>query len=56
VARRRLRQYKETDLIYDKDGTVTYVDDFGKAIPSKYVGYNHSINSFRYKFHLNHKD
>jgi len=52
----RTRQYKETDLIYDEDGNVSYVDDFGKAIPLKYAGYDRSTDSLRYKFHPKYND
>lgn len=48
-------QYKETDLIYDEDGNVYYVDDYQKEIPLIYEGYDRSTDSLRYKFHPKYK-
>lgn len=50
------RQYKETDLIYDEDGRVFFVDDFGESIPLIYEGYDCSSDSLRYKFHPKYDD
>lgn len=52
----RTRQYKETDLIYDEDGRVFFIDDCGKSIPLIYEGYDSSTDSLRYKFHPKYSD
>ena len=45
------RQYRDTDLVYDEDDQVFFVDNFGKPILLKYEGYDCSNDSLRYKFH-----
>ncbi|WP_459770797.1 transposase, partial [Alkalibacterium sp. s-m-28] len=50
------RQYKETDLIYDEDGRVFFIDDCGKSIPLIYEGYDSSTDSLQYKFHPKYSD
>lgn len=50
------RQYRDTDLVYDEDGQVFFVDNFGKPILLKYEGYDCSNDSLRYKFHPKYDD
>lgn len=45
------RQYLNTDLIYNQNGQVWYVDEHGKAIELIYKGYDNSCDSLRYGFH-----
>jgi transposase len=44
------RQYLETDLIYDQEGNVYYVDDAGKEHLLRYAGYDRYTDSLRYTF------
>jgi len=50
------RQYLETDLIYDQDGNVYYVDDNGKEHPLRYAGYDKYTDSLRYTFKYKYKN
>lgn len=50
------RQYLNTDLIYNQDGQVYWVDDRGQLIELQYRGYDHSSDSLRYGFHPKYQD
>lgn len=44
------RQYKDTDLVYTYDGTVSIVLDDGSMIELKYLGYDKTKNTLRYGY------
>lgn len=46
-----VRQYLDTDLIYNQSGEVFWVDDRGKQHQLLYKGYDVSSDSLRYGFH-----
>lgn len=50
------RQYLNTDLIYNQDGQVWWVDDNGKTIELIYKGDDKSSDSIRFGFHLSHNN
>ena len=49
----KTRQYKDTNIVYTFDGKVSYVDEFGKLIPMKYLGYDKVRNTLRYQYKNN---
>jgi hypothetical protein len=44
------RQYKDTDIVYDYQGNVFYVDDFGKQHRMNYEGYDGQKKCLRYSY------
>lgn len=43
-------QYKNTNIVYTYNGDVFYVNEFGKEIPMKYVGYDKVKDTLRYQY------
>lgn len=52
----KTKQYKDTDIVYTYDGKVYYINDKGKEIKLRYLGYDKSSNSLRYGFHPQYND
>lgn len=46
----KTRQYKDTNIVYTYNGDVYYVDEFGKEIPMKYLGYDKVKDKLRYGY------
>jgi len=44
------RQYKDTDIVYDYQGNVYYMDDFGKQRRMHYEGYDKQKKCLRYSY------
>ena len=52
----KTKQYKDTDIVYTYDGKVYYIDDNGKEIKLRYLGYDKSSDSLRYGFYPQYND
>ncbi len=52
----KTKQYKDTDIVYTYDGKVYYIDDDGKKIKLRYLGYDKSSKSLRYGFYPQYND
>jgi hypothetical protein len=52
----KTKQYKDTDIVYTYDGKVYYINDKGKEIKLRYLGYDKSSNSLRYGFYPQYND
>ncbi|MGZ7196580.1 transposase, partial [Streptococcus pyogenes] len=46
-----IRQYLDTDIVYNQSGQVFWVDDQCEEIELLYKGYDKSCDSLRYGFH-----
>lgn len=46
----KTRQYKESNIVYTYNGNVFYVNEFGKEIPMKYLGYDKVKDTLRYQY------
>lgn len=46
--RDKTKQYKDTNIVYTYNGDVYYIDEFGKEIPMKYLGYDKIKDKLRY--------
>lgn len=47
------KQYKDTNIVYTYKGDVSYVDDNGKLVLMKYLGYDKIKNTLRYQYKNN---
>ncbi|MBF0843525.1 transposase [Streptococcus danieliae] len=51
-----MRQYLDTDLMYNQSGEVFWIDEKGQSIRLIYKGYDKSCDSLRYGFHPSQGD
>ena len=51
-----MRQYLDTDLMYNQSGEVFWIDEKGQSIQLIYKGYDNSCDSLRYGFHPSQGD
>ena len=52
----KTKQYKDTDIVYTYDGKVYYINDKGKEIKLRYLGYDKSSYSLKYGFSPQYND
>lgn len=46
----KTRQYKDSNIVYTYNGDVFFVNEFGKEIPMKYLGYDKVKDTLRYQY------